>query len=295
MAWFDGRVGLSAFDRIHRLASEGAFDPDFYREFLSWMDEPGVREKAAARTIILVAVPCRGQKLIFERKGRPRELRLPPVYRRYNPLFQDVLADITVFTEDRYRLRLLSAPLKTISALAGFSRYGRNNITYVEGLGSAVQLVGMGTDLEIPRGAPIPEGMPPALDECRSCRACLRACPVQAITEDRFLFRGERCLTGFSETPGRLPAEYARLRTPVLIGCLACQESCPANRGRLHFDDLPWRFSEEETEYLLGERGDGPPPRDLADKVLSLGCTDITISEAGPSEVFRRNLRALLK
>ncbi len=295
IAWYGGQVVQKAFERIARLREDGELEAGFFGQFLSWSADPAILAKAETRTFILVAVPRPAHIVAFDDGNARRELVLPPTYLRYNALFDEVLADLTVFTEDRLKLRRISTPLKTIAGLAGFARYGKNNITYVDGFGSAVQLAGFATELALPGCGPLPEDGPLVLDECRSCLACRRACPAGAIAADRFLYHGERCLTGFTESEGELPQEFARLRTRTLIGCLACQEGCPANRGRLRFEKLPGVFSSDETAYILGESGGGPPAPELADKVRSLGLSDITVSEGGPSPIFRRNLRAILR
>ena len=295
VAWYDGGIVQRAFERVRGLREGGAIDPGFFAKFLAWTADPELPAKADTRTFLLIGVPRPAHILTFEDRGRSHDLVLPPTYLRYAALFDEVLADLTAATGDVLKLRRTSAPLKTIAGLAGFARYGRNNIAYVDGLGSGVQLMGFATDVTLPVSAPLPRSAPQALEECRSCRACLKACPAKAIVEDRFLCRGELCLTGFSESEGDLPAEFARLRTATLIGCLACQERCPANRGRLRFERLPEVVSSEETAYILGERGDGPPSTGLAAKVGALGLSDILIGEKGPSSIFRRNLRARLR
>jgi epoxyqueuosine reductase len=295
VAWYDGEVVTRAFDRIGRLEAEGALDAGFFSKFLSWTAEPAVRRAAETKSLVLVALPSPAHVVTFEDGGGRRDLVLPPTYLRYYPLFEEVLADLAAFTGGRLKLRRLSAPLKTIAGLTGFARYGKNNITYVEGLGSGVQLAAFAAEAALAGGPPPGDGVPKMLDECRTCRACLRACPMGAIDGERFLLHGERCLTGFTEYEGELPGEFGRLRTRTLIGCLACQDRCPANRGRLRFERFPHVFSSEETAYLLGERGDGPPAPDLAAQVRALGCTDLTVSEAGPGAIFRRNLLAALR
>lgn len=295
IAWYDGRVVQSAFERVRRLQANGAIDAGFFTKFLSWTGDSEVLARAETKTVILLAVPRAAHVIAFEDRGRRHDLVLPPTYLRYYPLFEEVLADLKAATGDGLEPRLLSAPLKTIAGLTGFARYGKNNIAYVDGFGSGVQLMGFASELDLPDCGALLEGGPQALDECRSCRACLRACPAGAIAADRFLFHGERCLTAFSESEGELPGEFARLRTATLIGCLACQESCPANRGLLRVERLPQVFAAEETSYLLGERGDNPPAPELAEKVRALGLSDITLNETGPGPIFRRNLRAALR
>ncbi len=295
IAWYDGGIVRRAFERVRGLRTDGALDAAFFERFLTWTADPEVARRAEAKTIILLAVPRPAHILAFEDRGGTHDLVLPPTYLRYHPLFDEVLADLRAATGDALKLRLLSAPLKSIAGLSGFARYGKNNIAYVDPFGSGAQLMGFATDRRLPGCAEPPEEAPLALDQCRSCRACLRACPAKAIVEDRFLLRGERCLTGYSESEGELPAEFARLRTATLIGCLACQERCPANRGRLRFERLPQVISADETAYVLGERGHGPPTPELLGKFRALGLSDITVGETGPSPIFRRNLRARLR
>jgi epoxyqueuosine reductase len=295
IAWFDGEVVRRAFDRVRRLRANGALDAGFSAKFLSWTSDAELIARSETKTFILLAVPRPALVIAFDDRGRRRDLALPPTYYRYEALFGEVLADAEASTGGALKLRRVTAPLKTVAALAGFARYGKNNIAYVDGFGSCVQLMGFATELALPGQGLLPENAPLALEECRSCEACRRACPTGAIVGDRFLYHGERCLTGFSECEGDLPAEFARLRTPTLIGCLACQEVCPANRGRLRFERLPHVFSDQETAYLLGGRSDGPPTPELAEKVLSLGLSDITVGESGPGAIFRRNLSAVLR
>jgi epoxyqueuosine reductase len=299
VAWFGGSGLRGAFDRIKGLRDEGAFEPAFFESLLAWMTKPDLRAQAGAASVIVVAVPRPAHVVTFaDRDGRDRDLVLPPTYFRYMPLFDEVLADLDRATGGGLGLRLLAAPLKTLAALTGLARYGKNNLAYVEGFGSFIQLVGLASDARLSGSDPAGGGgLYPAfaaLDECRTCRACLKSCPTRAIGGDRFLLHGERCLTGLSETEGPLPDSYGKLRRRCLIGCLACQERCPANKGRVRFERLAVRFSAEETAYLAGERGDGLPSAGLVDKVRSLACTDLRISDRGPEPILRRNLRAAL-
>ena len=75
-------------------------------------------------------------------------------------------------------------PEKLLAVCAGLARYGRNNIAYVDGWGSFVELVTCVSELA--PGAD-PWTGPRSLARCDSCAACRRACPSGAIGEDRFL------------------------------------------------------------------------------------------------------------
>ena len=183
IAWYEGGVVGRAFERVRRLGSDGTLDPGFFSKFLSWTADPDALAKAETKTLVLVAVPRPAHLLSFEDGSRVHDLVLPPTYLRYSPLFEEVRADLTAATGDALKLRKITAPLKTIAGLTGFARYGKNNITYVDGFGSGAQLMGFATDSSLPGCASPPENAPLALDECAKCRACLRACPTKAITE----------------------------------------------------------------------------------------------------------------
>ena len=313
VAWADGSIVEDGLERVRRLRDEGAFDPAFFDSLLGWMMEPGPRGERWRGSVILAAVPRPAHVVKFDSgDGRDVDLVLPPTYHRYYPLFDDVLADLDGFTGRRLSPRLLKAPLKTLAAMTGLVRYGRNNLVYVDGFGSYLQLMGFSTETRLAAWEPeegfgkvgaqtdgAGTGPRPAsalsLDECRTCRACRKACPAGAVAGDRFLLRGERCLTALSEADGpALPEVYGKLPTRCLIGCLACQERCPANKGRLRFERLDVRFTAGETAYLAGERGDGAPSPELTEKVRALACTDLTISNEGAGSILRRNLRSLL-
>lgn len=61
---------------------------------------------------------------------------------------------------------------------------------------------------------------------CGTCRACLEACPVGALSE-KGLDR-DRCLQSRASRAGRLPAELLS-RWDILYGCSRCRNACPYN------------------------------------------------------------------
>jgi len=281
-----------ALAQLASLGREGRLDPTFDHA-LDWFRAPAAGGRPTDAGVILVAMPRPAHLVNFAYRGESLDLVLPPTYHNYSGLFEEVRKDLEDFLGGEVPLRLVRVPFKTLATRMGFARYGRNNLTYVEGLGSYLQWMAFASPVaaggallaELPR--------PLALDRCATCRACRAACPTGAIDEERFLIHAERCVTWFSEKEGPLPDAFATARRPCLIGCMVCQEACPANAGRLSFARLAARFTHEETAYLIGE-GTSPPPG-LAAKLEQLRCSDCSLSEGVASPILRRNLKAALR
>jgi len=292
--WYrTGAVG-QAFEHIWRQRAEGAFDDSFYERSLSWLKSSGTGLQPAEQSVILVAVPRPAHTVTFEYHGKSFDLALPPTYHKYSVLFEEVRDDLSTLLGGRVPLRVLRVPLKAVATHTGFARYGRNNVAYVGGLGSYVQLMAFASPLPVP-DCSVPDWVTPtALDECSRCTACQKACPTGAIPGDRFLLRAQNCVTWFSEYEGPLPGAFGTARLPCLVGCMVCQEVCPVNRGRLQVESLGVRFSEEETAFLLGERAGPVATPEIEAKLDALRCSDCSLLSGSPNPTFRRNLRAVL-
>ena len=153
-------------------------------------------------------------------------------------------------------------PLKRLGVHSGLSKYGRNNITYIDGMGSNFSLVAYFSDLPCKNDnwkdtaqAQI------TARECEDCHICLNKCPTGAIRKDRFLIDNQRCLSAINEAPGDFPEWLSDSVHHTCYDCLRCQESCPMNIG--HTEKMAERvvFSEQETEMLL----QGSPREDFSE------------------------------
>jgi len=83
------------------------------------------------------------------------------------------------------------------------------------------------TDVELAPTHATPEQ--PAWDACGSCRACIDACPTDAIVDDGVL-DARRCLSYLSQSRlQELP--FAEAFEDRVYGCDICQDVCPWNRG----------------------------------------------------------------
>ena len=159
-------------------------------------------------------------------------------------------------------------PLKRLAVCGGLAQYGRNNITYVGGMGSFHTLAAYFTDVpcEEDNWRNVTQ-----MDCCDGCLACLGNCPTGALREDRFLIDTERCLSFFNEFPGDFPEWLPRSAHHCLYDCLMCQNVCPANRERIEDVIGLIEFDGPETEMLLAGTPMPELPAPLQAKVKFLG------------------------
>ena len=70
----------------------------------------------------------------------------------------------------------------------------------------------------------------PVTDHCGSCRACIDACPTQAIVEP-YRVDGSKCISYFTiELKEELPHDVKGKFDDWMFGCDICQDVCPWNR-----------------------------------------------------------------
>lgn len=113
------------------------------------------------------------------------------------------------------------------AARAGIAVFGKNTMAITRKHGSWVVLGALITDVELaPTHAPAEQ---PAWDACGSCRACIDACPTDAIVGDGVLDAG-LCLSYLSQSRlEELP--FADALGDRVYGCDICQDVCPWNTG----------------------------------------------------------------
>ncbi len=139
-------------------------------------------------------------------------------------------------------------PLKRLAVKSGLAVYGKNNICYVEGMGSIFSFAAYYSDVGCDRDdwAEIRQS-----DRCTHCWACGNNCPTGAIRKNMFLINNERRLSNLNESPGEFPEWLPKSVHHCLYDCLKCQIICPMNKDYLRNTIGPIHFSEEETEMLL--------------------------------------------
>lgn len=246
----------------------GLLDDALYRRQLACFSFGPPAELREARSIIIVAVPTPQMRILFQWRGRRVPVVVPPTYVSYTPRTESVQAALAGWLgEDGYHLAAPRLPLKTLAVRSGLASYGRNNVCYVPGLGSFLQLVAGLSDLPCD-GDPWRE--PQALARCESCVACQRRCPTGAIADDRFLLHAERCLTYHNEAAADFPDWVDPSWHHCLIGCLRCQTVCPENQAVLGWFEDRGEFSEPETALFLQRAPLAELPAVTASKLRSL-------------------------
>ncbi len=228
---------------------QGLIDDTLYREQLAFFSFDPPADLPDARSILVVAVPTPQMRIVFHYQGKRVPVVVPPTYVSYTPRTESVQTVLASWLgQGGYRLARPGLPLKTLAVCSGLAEYGRNNICFVPGMGSFLQLVGAFTDIPCDDD---PWREPKALDRCESCVACMRLCPTGAITADRFLLHAEQCLTYHNEAATDFPDWIDPSWHHCLIGCMRCQAACPENKPLLGWFEDRAEFSNQETALFL--------------------------------------------
>lgn len=263
--------------------SKGLIDDGVYRDYSYAFNFEVPEALNQARSIIVVASPVPAEQVTFTVNGRAFQTIIPPTYNiDTDQQVSDCIA--SALKPKGYRLVAAPLPKKLLATRCGLARYGKNNITYVESMGSYHRLAAFYTD------APISEDhwqKPQVLDRCQTCTACVKKCPSGAIPSDRFLLHAEKCITFHNESERPFPEWIDPSWHNSLIGCMMCQDVCPENPKSVQRKVHVARFSEEETEQILAN----VPKKNLDSKTTAKLTRIYPPDDYGP---LSRNLAVLL-
>ncbi len=266
------------------------FDPDFYKERLTFFTFQVPDTLKEAKSLIIVAIPSAQTPLKFHWAGKTINLILPPTYRGYNKNIKNMGEYLEkLLASEGYRVIPAKLPQKLLTVRSGLAKYGRNNITYITGLGSFYQPTVFYSDLPLEDD----QWMEPLMmARCESCKACLNKCPTGAIAEDRFLLHAERCLVFHNERSASLP--FPEWINPgvhnSIMGCMLCQENCPEDKPFLDWFEGGEEFSEEETTLILNGIEKKLLPKNTYQKLERLELLDDLDKLPRNLSVFIRNI-----
>jgi epoxyqueuosine reductase len=160
---------------IEENVNQGKIDVGLYERYLAGFEFDITTRLPKACSIIITAAPQPQRKVTFHFNGQTYPVIIPPTY------YYDTDAQIrntlqNVLNSNDYQLYPAALPSKLLAVCSGMAKYGKNNIAYVEGLGSFVRL--SITFLNEGNGE-FPEWVDPAWhNSLVGCMKCQLVCPV---------------------------------------------------------------------------------------------------------------------
>ena len=256
LAWLDaGRHGEMHYMQRHGLkrSRAGLLHPGTVRVISVRMDY--LREDAAPADDVL-----RDPSLAYvSRYALGRDYH-KLVRRRLQKLADRIEAVVGEFS---YRVFTDSAPVleKPLARAAGLGWIGKHTNLLSRDAGSWFFLGEIYTDLALPADTP-------ERDSCGTCRACLDACPTDAIVAP-YELDARLCISYLTiELRGPIPVELRPLVGNRIFGCDDCQLVCPWNRFAAYTEEADFSpragldaaslvalFQWSEEEYLRHTEG----------------------------------------
>ena len=285
-------VSATHIDEIHNEVQErrndGSLDLDFYEEYKEFFESKAEAYFGKIHSIFIIAHPHPATEVIFNSDTLPFPLLIPPTYLDGREIIDKLEELLSKMLElGGYHVAFARIPVKTLAVHSGLAKYGKNNITYVPGMGSFHRLSAYYSDLQITKDYWTDLR---AMELCKNCSACVNNCPTQAIPTDRFLLRAEKCITYHNEQPSEIP--FPEWIDPswhnCLIGCLICQKICPADKKYLKWVENGPEFTSEETNLLLTSVEMDNLPLNTQEKIKAIGLDEYY-------EYISRNLGVFLQ
>jgi epoxyqueuosine reductase len=273
------------------LDSDILSDNELYRGYLKELSFRLPETMLDAKSVIIMAIYTPLGLVNFHHKGERYEIAIPPQYYRLG-ITQDQLKELiqdTMIKTEGYKLEYANSYLflKYLAATTGLAKYGRNNICYVDEMGSMISLHAFLTNFEFTEDN---YGEVQLMEKCTSCGICLKYCPTGAIREDRFVVDIGKCITLYNETDEEFPEWLNSDVHNSLMGCMKCQFKCPANsnalKNTLRLDDI----TEEETMLIL----QGVPTPELIESLTIKLRGFYPATSESYFQMFTRNLRAII-
>ncbi len=247
----------------------------------------------SAKYVILLARETKLGLIDLNYEGKKHQIMISPGYFGKSNYDQNELIDYiktNITKSSDYRIEPVTGNLhiKSITVRSGLGRYGRNNLCYIDEMGSFIALRAYLTDFDFKEEKFFDMRL---MDACENCRICVTKCPTQAISEDNSPIDVDRCITLYNENPGELPDWIEQPLHNALFGCMSCQMFCPANKdvmkNPLHLGEL----TEEETMLLLKGTKDSPLLASISEKLQ----IPIAKHQDYYLSVIQRNLKVLLE
>jgi epoxyqueuosine reductase len=181
------------------------------------------------KTIIVVILP-------YTHKNEQLKDKLYVVSRSswgldYHIVVKNKLSLVSNFLKSNYDANSLilsdNHPLhdRHLAYLAGLGQFGKNSLLINEKYGSFFFISLILTNLELDAKD---YNKCSFIDVCKDCNRCIKACPTNAITEDRMI-NSKKCMSYLTQTKEEIPEEYLSKFNKFSFGCDFCQLACVYN------------------------------------------------------------------
>ena len=258
------------------------FCEELDRDYLTEFNFKTPENPFKAESIIIVASPQPKIQVSFVVNGKSIPVIIPPTYCNSSDEKVENLL-LRILKPEGFHVSKAILPWKSLAVHSGLAEYGKNNIAYVQGMGSFFRLTAFYSDLPSQEDAWIEHR---AMERCYKCSACLKSCPAEAISSERFLLHAERCITFHNESQRAFPSWLDPSWHHCLVGCLRCQVICPENKDYRDWVENKVIFSEAETTLLLNRLPMDKLPAKTENKLEELHMMEYL-------KILPRNMRAL--
>ena len=209
-----------------------------------------------AKTVIVVAKFTNAATVNFNYNGKKYPTYIPPQYWDDGSTMDELKSKVKkeVIKSDDYKIEIARGLfMKRLATSCGLTKYGRNNIAYVDEYGTFITLFAFFTDWKSSEDHFTEVQQ---LELCDSCNLCLKRCPTGAIRKDEFIIDVEKCVTLYNETDAPFPDDMAKSVHNSLMGCMKCQEKCPYNSKVIKNPTILEDINEKETKLILTGKWD---------------------------------------
>ena len=229
-------------------------DNEIYRGYIDTRGFEIPENLPNAKSMIILAIFTKLALIDFHLEGRKYKILIPPNY--YDDgLTNEILENLIlkkIIKEPGYKIELTrNLHLKLLAVRSGLGKYGRNNVCYVDEMGSMLNLYACYTDYQFKEDNWIEMKM---MESCENCKLCINNCPTNAIptpSDETFVINAGKCISVYNEIDGIIPGWISSDAHNALMGCMRCQLPCPGNHGVIKLTERFEDITETETEMIL--------------------------------------------
>jgi epoxyqueuosine reductase len=278
---------------VNRLRREGQLcNSEIFQGYLKGMHFKLPVDFSDAKSVIIMAVFVKPMMVKFHFKDACIPVAMPPNYYDSgltgNIMCDEIQKNIILQNGHRVERTGNHFHLKLLAGRTGLGCYGRNNICYVNDMGSFTTLHAFLTDYLFETDH---WGEVQMMRYCTNCRTCIKQCPGGAIRDDRFLIDVNHCIPLYNEVEGVLPDWIPIEAHNAFMGCMKCQFPCPANRVPMKRVGWLEDITEGETRQFI----DGNPDQNVILSVSKKLKMPSLVEYRELVEVASRNIKALLQ